>query len=69
MRVCFLVDEGGDAVDLRPSTRAMLDATIADVAPDLPIWEHKAYVERAPLVAEDGPIRMLRSSARQFYDE
>ncbi len=69
LRVYFLVNEGGDATELRAATRATVEATMANVARDVPIWEHKAYVDRAPLVAEDGPIRLLRSWARQFYDD
>ena len=47
----------------------MIDATAANTARDVPIWEHKVYVERAPLVPDDGPIRELRKWARQFYPD
>ena len=47
----------------------MIDATAENTARDVPIWENKVYVAKAPLVADDGPIRELRRWARQFYPE
>jgi nitrite reductase/ring-hydroxylating ferredoxin subunit len=41
----------------------------ADFANDIPIWEHKDYLERPLLCAGDGPIMQIRKWARQFYDE
>ena len=58
----------GDGV-LSPQARAMIDATVENTSRDVPIWEHKVYVEQAPLVPDDGPIRALRTWARQFYPE
>ncbi len=34
---------------------------------DIPIWEHKRYVEHPLLVKGDGPIAEFRRWARQFY--
>ena len=69
LRLLFLVpDQTGDGV-ISAHARAMIDATVENTSRDVPIWEHKIYVERAPLVPDDGPIRALRTWARQFYPE
>jgi phenylpropionate dioxygenase-like ring-hydroxylating dioxygenase large terminal subunit len=69
LRLLFLVaDDSGDAF-LSPRARAMIDSTVENTSRDVPIWEHKVYVEHAPLVPDDGPIRALRTWARQFYPE
>ena len=44
------------------------DAFMAGVSQDIPIWEHKVYREKAPLVPGDGPINVLRRWARQFHE-
>jgi len=36
--------------------------------PDFPIWENKRYIEHPPLTPADGPIQVLRTWTRQFYD-
>lgn len=41
---------------------------VADVEQDVPIWEHKRYLERPALAEGDGPIGAYRSWARQFYE-
>lgn len=38
-----------------------------DLAPDIRIWEHKAYLQRPGLAEGDGPIGRFRRWARQFY--
>ena len=67
LRLLFLVRADPETGGLRPADRAMIDATVENTARDVPIWEHKVYGERPPLVADDGPIRELRRWARQFY--
>ena len=67
LRLLFLARDDAGTGALSPAGRAMIDATTANTARDVPIWEHKVYVERAPLVPDDGPIRELRKWARQFY--
>lgn len=69
LRLLFLVQVPDGATTIGPDMRAMIDATAENTARDVPIWEHKVYVEKAPLVPEDGPIRELRRWARQFYPE
>ena len=46
----------------------MVEAIAENTGRDVPIWEHKVYRERAPLVAGDGPINTIRKWARQFYE-
>jgi phenylpropionate dioxygenase-like ring-hydroxylating dioxygenase large terminal subunit len=65
LRLLYLVQQ--DGTELSAANRARLDATSENVARDVPIWEHKAYVERAPLIPDDGPIRTIRQWAKQFY--
>ena len=69
LRLLFLVRDIDRSGALTSTTRAMLDATIRNVERDVPIWEHKVYRERAPLVQGDGPIGVLRKWARQFYPD
>ncbi len=68
LRLLYLVDEGEGATEISATGRAMVDSISANTARDVPIWEHKVYRERAPLVSADGPIGVLRKWARQFYD-
>ena len=42
---------------------------VSDVLRDQEIWEHKAYLPRPALLAEDGPIGRYRAWVRQFYVE
>jgi len=68
MRLLFLVNEGPGASELSPAARAQIRLTSDNTARDVPIWEHKVYRERAPLVPGDGPIVALRRWATQFYE-
>jgi nitrite reductase/ring-hydroxylating ferredoxin subunit len=36
---------------------------------DVPIWEHRAWLERPRLTAQDGPIAKYRRWYRQFYSQ
>ena len=67
LRLLFLVREPEGATEISPAGRAAIQATMDNTARDVPIWEHKVYRERPPLVAGDGPIGVLRKWARQFY--
>jgi hypothetical protein len=62
----FLARDDAGTGTSSPTARGMIEATAANTARDVPIWEHEIYVERAPLVPEDGLIRELRKWARQF---
>ena len=41
--------------------------TESGIFEDIPIWEHKVYVEHPVLVKGDGPIADFRRWAKQFY--
>jgi phenylpropionate dioxygenase-like ring-hydroxylating dioxygenase large terminal subunit len=68
LRLLFLVNEGPGATGLSPQSKAMVEAIAENTGRDVPIWEHKVYRERAPLVPGDGPINTIRKWARQFYE-
>src|SRR5690606_20822583 len=68
LRLLFLVHEGEGATALSPRSKAMVQAIADNTARDVPIWEHKLYREKAPLVPGDGPINVLRRWARQFHE-
>lgn len=67
LRIYFLVHEGEGAETLSKLSRDTIDLVIENTSRDVHIWEHKAYVERPPLVQGDGPISVLRRWSRQFY--
>ncbi len=53
---------------------AMVGATFIDevahqLEQDIPIWEHKTFLERPLLCESEGPIGAFRRWARQFYPE
>ena len=68
LKLLFLVHEGDGATELSPAGRAIVDAIAENTSRDVPIWEHKVYRERPPLVDGDGPLRTLRKWATQFYE-
>lgn len=68
LRLLFLVHEGDGATELSARSKAMVQAIADNTARDVPIWEHKVYREKAPLVPGDGPINVLRRWARQFHE-
>ena len=67
MRFSFKIMDGNVK-----ATEGLAKAFIGEVSrqhgQDVPIWEHKVYRERAPIVPGDGPILELRRWARQFYE-
>jgi hypothetical protein len=65
----FLCFEGPGATELSAATEATLERVCEQNEVDFPIWEHKIYRERAPLVPGDGPINVVRRWAQQFYEE
>jgi phenylpropionate dioxygenase-like ring-hydroxylating dioxygenase large terminal subunit len=68
LRLLFLVNEGEGAEKLSPASQAMVDAIAENTSRDVPIWEHKVYRAKAPLVPGDGPINLLRKWADQFHE-
>jgi len=49
--------------------RALFEAFARATHQDVPIWEHKRFLERPALAKGDGPIALYRRWARQFYPE
>jgi hypothetical protein len=49
--------------------RGVVDNVVYQVGQDIPIWEHKKYLESPILCDSDGPINRYRKWFRQFYDE
>jgi hypothetical protein len=68
LRLLFLIDEGSGATELSKQGRSILGTIERNTALDVGIWSRKAYHERPPLVAGDGPIGVMRKWARQFYE-
>jgi len=67
LRLLFLSYEGEGATEVSEASRQAIQATIENTGRDVPIWEHKVYRDRPPLVPGDGPIGLLRSWASQFH--
>jgi len=68
LRLLFLARERPSAKELSPESRALIRSIAESTERDVPIWEHKVYRERPPLVPADGPIHLLRRWARQFHE-
>jgi 3-ketosteroid 9alpha-monooxygenase subunit A len=68
LRLLFLVREEPGTATMSARNRALIDAIAENTSRDVPIWEHKVYRDKPPLVAGDGPIRTLRQWARQFHE-
>ncbi|HYM15954.1 MAG TPA: Rieske 2Fe-2S domain-containing protein [Dehalococcoidia bacterium] len=47
--------------------RATFNGVVHDVEQDVPIWQHKRYVQPPILAAGDGPVGKYRQWAKQFY--
>ena len=68
LRLLFLIYEGAGATEISQQGRSILGTIEKNTALDVEIWSRKAYHERPPLVAGDGPIGVMRKWARQFYE-
>jgi 3-ketosteroid 9alpha-monooxygenase subunit A len=70
---CELVFMFAQPKDLNDGQRMMACAAqmeiIRQVEQDIPIWEHKIYLENPVLCDGDGPIHQYRKWFRQFYAE
>jgi len=47
--------------------KAFIKEVSRQLEQDIPIWEHKVYLDRPVLCDGDGPIGLFRKWARQFY--
>lgn len=48
-------------------TKLAIASIVSQTEQDIPIWEHKAYLEHPVLCNGDGPIRQYRRWFQQFY--
>jgi hypothetical protein len=69
MRLAFSVRKLDRADATRGVGRAFIGEIERQFGQDIPIWEHKAHLERPALCDGDGPIAALRRWGRQFYAE
>ena len=80
LRIALSMNAGTDLAKIHPLlrflphslvnailARQMLDGFAHDVQQDIPIWQHKRYVQPPILAAGDGPIGVYRQWAKQFY--
>lgn len=67
LRLLFLIHQPGES-ELSDQGRSILKTIEKNTSLDVGIWTHKAYHERPPLVAGDGPIGVMRKWAKQFYE-
>lgn len=67
LRLLFLIFQPGET-ELTPQGHSILRTIEKNTALDVGIWTHKAYHDRPPLVAGDGPIGVMRKWAKQFYE-
>ncbi len=68
LELLFLAREEPGARELSAANRSMIQHIAETTARDVPIWEHKVYRAKPPLVPGDGPIAQLRRWARQFHE-
>jgi nitrite reductase/ring-hydroxylating ferredoxin subunit len=67
LRISMLIRDDAPGGALSPPARAHVEGLFAQVDQDVPIFEHKVYRAKPPLVEDDGPIPVLRRWAQQFY--
>jgi 3-ketosteroid 9alpha-monooxygenase subunit A len=53
----------------RAIAKMMIASIVYQAGQDIPIWEHKTYLENPVLCDGDGPIHQHRKWFRQFYAE
>ncbi|MFD0854665.1 Rieske 2Fe-2S domain-containing protein, partial [Actinomadura adrarensis] len=54
---------------MKDFSEKMMKTFVDAIAEDIPIWEHKRYVDKPLLIRGDGPIIEFRHWAKQFYGE
>jgi len=70
MELHFAFTQPKNASEQQQAIAKMVIATIVyQVQQDIPIWEHKVYLESPTLCDGDGPIHQHRKWFRQFYAE
>ncbi|HYD09861.1 MAG TPA: hypothetical protein VEA78_07145, partial [Acidimicrobiales bacterium] len=67
LKLLFLIYAPGET-ELPKQGHSILRTIEKNTSLDVGIWTHKAYHERPPLVAGDGPIGVMRKWAKQFYE-
>jgi phenylpropionate dioxygenase-like ring-hydroxylating dioxygenase large terminal subunit len=67
MRMLFFVQRLPDAEATHKLGEIFTNRVATEVEQDIPIWEHKRYLERPVLCEGDGPIGAWRRWAAQFY--
>jgi phenylpropionate dioxygenase-like ring-hydroxylating dioxygenase large terminal subunit len=67
LRLLFLLHMPGET-ELPKQGHSILRTIEKNTSLDVNIWSHKAYHDRPPLVAGDGPIGVMRKWAKQFYE-
>ncbi len=63
----FTVKKSGNASIDRGVGKAFVAEVSRQLEQDIPVWEHKAFVQRPLICDGDGPIGLFRSWSRQFY--
>ncbi len=64
----FMVKKiNGDASMARGVGKAFVAEVSRQLEQDIPVWEHKIFLQRPLICDGDGPIGLFRSWARQFY--
>lgn len=59
--------KGGSDEETQLMNELVLQGFVSILEQDIPIWEHKRWIERPPLVSEDGDIPKFRRWAGQFH--
>jgi nitrite reductase/ring-hydroxylating ferredoxin subunit len=63
----FIPKNQGDETTTALFGKALMEHISREIEQDVPIWEHKQYVEHPALTKGDGPIAAWRSWCQQFY--
>jgi phenylpropionate dioxygenase-like ring-hydroxylating dioxygenase large terminal subunit len=69
LRFAFTVKRLGDDALTALVGDSFIDLLTQQIGEDVRVWQHKTFIERPALAAEDGPIMKFRSWASQFYAE
>jgi phenylpropionate dioxygenase-like ring-hydroxylating dioxygenase large terminal subunit len=68
VRFAFTVkDQPGNPDASASVSKIFAEEVVRQIEQDIIVWEHKRFLSKPLLVAEDGPIREFRAWARQFY--